>query len=170
MKQYSIKFKQFIDLPIKDVFNFFSKPENLTLITPPRLQFKILTSTPVAMHQGQSIDYVLTIMYVFKIHWTSIIEAYDKPNIFIDRQIKGPYSFWHHTHTFKTKGSGTIITDKLIYGIPFGLIGRLINFIDFPGAKNSSIFTAMFCADFFPAMSPSKQTNGVLLKFHILNI
>ena len=45
MKQYSIKFKQFIDLPIEDVFNFFSKPENLTLITPPRLQFKILNPT-----------------------------------------------------------------------------------------------------------------------------
>ena len=129
MKQYSIKFKQFIDLPIRDVFDFFSKPENLTLITPPRLQFKILTPTPVAMHQGQSIDYILTIMYLFKIRWTSIIEAYDKPNIFIDRQIKGPYSFWHHTHLFESHNHGTLIQDHVIYSVPFGLIGQFLNTI-----------------------------------------
>tara|TARA_B100000029_G_C17465251_1_gene920042 strand:+ start:659 stop:1144 length:486 start_codon:yes stop_codon:yes gene_type:complete len=129
MKTYSIEFEQFIDLPIEHVFNFFSKPDNLSVITPPRLNFKILTPTPLNMKEGQLIDYTLTILYFFKLRWRTLITKYDYPNLFVDQQIKGPYSFWHHTHTFKTKGSGTIITDKLIYGIPFGLIGRLINFI-----------------------------------------
>ena len=52
-----------------------------------------------------------------------------KPYKFIDQQIKGPYTLWHHTHTFEEKDGGTLIKDKLRYAIPFGLLGRLIHFI-----------------------------------------
>jgi len=129
MKKYNIKFEQFIDLPIENVFNFFSKPDNLSLITPPRLKFNILTPRPLAMKEGQLIDYSLTIMYLLRFHWRTLIIQYQKPYTFIDQQIKGPYSLWHHTHTFEEKNGGTIITDNVIYAVPFGLLGRFINMI-----------------------------------------
>ena len=66
MKTYNLEFEQFIDLPIEDVFDFFSKPENLSLITPPRLRFDILTPTPLEMKEGQLIDYSLKILYLIK--------------------------------------------------------------------------------------------------------
>ena len=68
MKTYSLKFEQHIDLPVDDVFNFFSKPENLSLITPARLKFDILTPTPLTMKEGQLVDYSLRIMYIIKLH------------------------------------------------------------------------------------------------------
>ena len=77
MKTYNLEFEQFIDLPIDDVFNFFSKPENLSLITPPRLKFDILTPTPLEMKDGQLIDYSLTILYTLKLHWRTLITYYD---------------------------------------------------------------------------------------------
>ena len=129
MKTYNLKFEQFIDLPIHDVFSFFSKPENLSLITPSRLKFNILTPRPIIMEEGQLIDYTLTIMYCLNIRWTTLITKYSKPNIFIDQQLKGPYSLWHHTHTFKEKDGGTLITDQVVYGVPFGVIGRLLHLI-----------------------------------------
>ena len=129
MKTYNIKFKQFIDLPINDVFSFFSKPENLSLITPPRLKFNILTPLPIKMKEGQLIDYSLSIMYCIKLRWRTLITDYNQPYQFIDQQIKGPYSLWHHTHTFKEKDNGTIIEDEVVYAIPFGIIGRLIHAI-----------------------------------------
>ena len=67
MKKYSIEFEQFINLPIQDVFLFFSQPKNLSLITPPRLKFNILTPEPIQMNEGQLIDYTLTIMYIINI-------------------------------------------------------------------------------------------------------
>ena len=129
MKKYSIEFEQFINLPIQDVFLFFSQPKNLSLITPPRLKFNILTPEPIQMYEGQLIDYTLTIMYIINIRWTTLITMYQEPNIFIDQQLKGPYSLWHHTHTFEEKDGGTLIKDKVIYGIPFGWFGRFLNFV-----------------------------------------
>ena len=127
MKTYNIKFEQFIDLPINDVFSFFSQPNNLSLITPPRLKFDILTPLPIKMKEGQLIDYSLTIMYFFKLHWRTLITDYERPYKFIDQQIKGPYSLWHHTHIFEEKDGGTVIYDNVTYAIPFGVIGRLIH-------------------------------------------
>ena len=129
MKTYNLEFEQFIDLPIEDVFDFFSKPENLSLITPPRLRFDILTPTPLEMKEGQLIDYSLKILYLIKLHWRTLITDYQKPYKFIDQQIKGPYTLWHHTHTFEEKDGGTLIKDNLKYVIPFGWIGRVIHFI-----------------------------------------
>ena len=129
MKTYNLEFEQFIDLPIKDVFDFFSKPENLSLITPPRLRFDILTPTPLEMKEGQLIDYSLKILYLIKLHWRTLITDYQKPYKFIDQQIKGPYTLWHHTHIFEEKDGGTLIKDNLKYVIPFGWIGRAIHFI-----------------------------------------
>ena len=129
MKTYSLEFEQFIDLPIEDVFNFFSQPENLSLITPPRLRFDILTPTPLEMKEGQLIDYSLKILYLIKLHWRTLITDYQKPYKFIDQQIKGPYTLWHHTHIFEEKDGGTLIKDNLKYVIPFGWIGRAIHFI-----------------------------------------
>ncbi len=129
MKTYNIKFEQFIDLPINDVFNFFSKPENLSLITPPRLKFDILTPSPIEMKEGQLIDYSLTIMYFIKLRWRTLITDYEKPYKFVDQQIKGPYSLWHHTHKFEEKDGGTLIHDNVTYAIPFGIMGQLIHAI-----------------------------------------
>jgi len=127
MKTYNIKFQQFIDLPINDVFNFFSKPENLSLITPPRLKFDILTPAPIIMKEGQLIDYSLTIMYCLKLRWRTLITDYNQPYKFVDQQIKGPYSLWHHTHEFEEKDGGTLINDSVTYAVPFGVIGQLLH-------------------------------------------
>jgi len=44
---------------------------------------------------------------------------------FVDEQLKGPYSYWHHTHTFESSNDGTFINDKVIYALPFGIFGRI---------------------------------------------
>ena len=48
---------------------------------------------------------------------------------FVDEQIKGPYSFWHHTHTFKEVDGGVEIKDRVKYAIPMGILGRFIHAI-----------------------------------------
>ena len=50
-------------------------------------------------------------------------------NKFVDEQLKGPYYFWHHTHTFETVNDGVIIKDVIKYSIPLGFIGRIMHFL-----------------------------------------
>ena len=128
MKLYTLESNQFNNKPIEEVFQFFSKPENLSVITPAKLGFKILSPNPIKMGVGRLIDYNIYLMGI-PIHWRTLITDYEPPNMFVDQQIKGPYAMWHHTHTFHKVKGGVEIKDRVVYSIPFGFLGRLLNYL-----------------------------------------
>ena len=128
MKLYTPNKEQVIYKNISDVFDFFSKPENLSIITPPKMNFNILTPSPIEMKEGALIDYTINIMFI-SMRWRTLITKYDPPYLFIDEQIKGPYIIWHHRHSFKDINGGTMIQDTVRYAVPLGIIGRFLNFI-----------------------------------------
>ena len=45
--------------------------------------------------------------------------------LFVDRQLKGPYRLWHHTHTFEPDGDHTLMRDVVRYALPLGPLGAL---------------------------------------------
>ena len=128
MKVYKLKFKQVINSSLDDVFGFFSNPENLSKITPEKLGFNILTPTPIKMKEGQLIDYSIKLLGK-KIRWRTMITEYIPKVKFVDQQLKGPYSMWHHTHEFKDVDGKVEMTDEIYYVMPFGILGRLVNFL-----------------------------------------
>ena len=128
MKVYEIKTKQTINKPIAEVFSFFSKPENLAVITPKKLDFRILTPMPIKMEKGTVIDYTIKLIF-FRVHWRTLITSYKPSYTFTDEQIKGPYSFWNHRHDFKQTVDGVEITDRVRYAVPFGILGRLVHWL-----------------------------------------
>ena len=68
MRIFKLQYTQVIDSDIDKVFDFFSKPENLSVITPRKLDFKILSPTPIIMKEGQLIDYTVKLLG-FKVRW-----------------------------------------------------------------------------------------------------
>ena len=129
MKLYTLNKEQVISKNISEVFDFFSKPENLSTITPPKMNFHILTPSPINMKKSALIDYTINIMFI-PIRWRTLITKYAPPYSFIDQQIKGPYSRWHHTHTFtKINENETLIKDTVLYSVPLGFIGRIVHWI-----------------------------------------
>ena len=124
MKFYTLHKEQLIKRPRDEVFSFFEKPENLKLLTPSKLDFVILTPSPIEMRSGALIDYTVRILGLRQ-HWTTLITDYHRPEMFTDVQLKGPYAFWHHTHRFIEMDNGTLITDDVRYIMPFGLLGKL---------------------------------------------
>jgi len=108
---------------IEDVFKFFSEAKNLEIITPPHLNFKILKKSTEKITKGTLIDYKLK-LYGFPFKWKTKISELKLNDMFIDEQLKGPYSKWTHTHTFREQDNGTLIIDYVQYKIPLGFIGN----------------------------------------------
>ena len=127
-----------IDRPRQEVFEFFSKAENLEHITPAWLKFKILTPTPVEIYQGRLIDYRLR-LYGLPFRWKTEITVWEPPLRFVDSQLKGPYVSWVHEHRFEEKGEQTIMTDRVEYAVPGGPVAPLINKL-FVAANVQKIF------------------------------
>lgn len=123
---HTIERKQFVPKPLKEVFAFFATPENLARLTPRSLDFQIMTPPPIEMKAGTVFDYQIRLAGL-PVRWTTLIDTYDPPHRFVDVQIKGPYSFWHHTHIFREIEGGTEVSDRVVYSMPFGVLGNLIN-------------------------------------------
>jgi ligand-binding SRPBCC domain-containing protein len=45
----------------------------------------------------------------------------------VDVQLKGPYSYWHHTHRFQEEEGGTRILDEVRYMMPMSYLGRVVH-------------------------------------------
>jgi len=97
-----------------EVFPFFADARNLDTLTPPWVHFKILTSTPIAMRPGALIDYRLRV-HGIPIRWRTEIVEWNPPLRFVDVQLRGPYTLWHHTHTFEAHEGGTLCRDEVRY-------------------------------------------------------
>lgn len=125
-RTYCFERQQFIARPLDEVFAFFSDASNLGLITPDWLHFRIFTPQPIAMQAGTLIDYQIKLFSV-PMRWRTRIDYFDPPHQFIDRQVRGPYKFWLHTHEFKATDGGTLITDRVEYQLRLGPIGWIAN-------------------------------------------
>ena len=120
---YQLSAEMFVALPRKQVFEFFADARELGRITPPTLQFKILTPMPLEMSAGTLLNYRIKLHHI-PINWTTEICVWEPSKRFADRQIKGPYKVWYHEHTFEEVEGGTLVRDEVHY-IPRG--GSLIH-------------------------------------------
>lgn len=111
-----------LPVPRDRVFAFFSEAENLQALTPDWLRFEILTSRPIAMRPGTSIDYRISLRGI-RMKWRTVITAWDPPHMFVDTQMRGPYTKWVHTHRFTDRDGGTLVEDSIDFDL-FG--GRLV--------------------------------------------
>jgi hypothetical protein len=123
-KTYTLSFEQQVPRPLPEVFGFFSRAENLEVLTPSWLKFKILSVTPRPIRKGTIIKYSLR-LHGIPLRWTSEIVEWDPPHRFIDLQLSGPYKLWHHEHRFESRDGGTLITDTVNLSLPMGFMGTL---------------------------------------------
>lgn len=49
---------------------------------------------------------------------TSRITALERPHLFVDEQVRGPFTVFRHVHTFASSDGGTRMTDTLTVGAP----------------------------------------------------
>ena len=116
--------EQFVPRLPEEVFRFFSDAANLQRITPPYLDFQILTQQPIELCRGALLDYRLK-WHGLPLRWRTRILEWNPPQAFVDLQVKGPYKLWRHTHTFTRENEGTRMTDTVEYELPLGPLGAI---------------------------------------------
>lgn len=121
MHTYVLHREQWLTRPIEEVFEFFSRPENLQVITPPWLDFRMV-ATPQTLQAGSLIRYRLR-WHALPIRWTTEISEWNPPHGFVDREVSGPYALWNHEHSFSAYEGGTTMRDRVTYALPFGILG-----------------------------------------------
>ncbi len=126
MKVYELKKEQFLNISLDKAWDFFSSPKNLKEITPDYLGFKITSKNlEDKMYAGQIISYIVKPILGIPIRWTTEINHVDDKKYFVDTQIFGPYTLWHHKHFFEEHNDGVLMTDIVHYAMPLGFLGRI---------------------------------------------
>jgi ligand-binding SRPBCC domain-containing protein len=125
MREFTIQTELWLPQPRHEVFPFFAEARNLETLTPPWLKFEVLTPAPISMRAGTLIDYRIRVHGV-PIRWCTEITEWQPPHRFVDVQLRGPYTLWHHTHNFEEHDGSTLCLDWVRYR-PRG--GALINWL-----------------------------------------
>ncbi len=116
---------QLLPISIHEAWRFFSDPQNLSAITPPTLNFEVMSALPGKMYPGMIITYRITPLLNISRQWITEITHVVEPHLFVDEQRFGPYRFWHHQHRFREIEGGVEMQDLVHYALPYGVLGRL---------------------------------------------
>ena len=128
MSVHSFKTVQVIPISLEKAWDFFSSPANLQAITPPEMEFRIIsTYQSTKMYAGQVIEYKVKPVLNIPLYWMTEITHVQDKIYFVDEQRFGPYTMWHHQHHFKEVGGGIEMTDIVHYKLPGWWLGDLLN-------------------------------------------
>lgn len=118
-----------LNLPISvdEAWNFLSNPANLKIIMPPDLGFTIESGADRPMYAGQIIQYLVTPILGIKTKWVTQITHVEYQKYFVDEQLYGPYSLWHHKHFINKIDGGVAMEDIIHYKVPLGILGQLVH-------------------------------------------
>lgn len=116
---------QFVPLKPEQIFQFFVRAENLEALTPPWLNFKIISKSTDEVQKDTLIDYKLKIHGV-PVYWKTLISEWKENEYFVDQQLKGPYSKWRHLHTFEAVPGGCLLRDEVVYRVPVAFVGKAL--------------------------------------------
>jgi len=125
MKLHRLDYRQTLPTTPEIAWEFFSAPGNLARITPPWLDFRVISDPPPDIYPGLLIIYRISPLPGITSNWISVITRVERPRCFVDEQSKGPYRLWRHRHDFEAVEGGVLMTDHVEYALPFGLFGNL---------------------------------------------
>jgi len=141
--------QQWVPFPVELVFAFFANPSNLPHLMPPKLETRIedarvqpaparpLHADPARRFRSVAAGVGSEILVSFypirwfprRVSWTARITEFEWNSHFCDEQVRGPFTAFRHRHGIEASvqdgAEGTLVSDRVEFELPFGMIGRL---------------------------------------------
>lgn len=125
--------------PPSEVYGFHEDPRNIGKISPPSLRVERVECEVPARAGG---EFRLRVrQFGLPLEWIGFWQEAAPSSRLVDGARKSPFRHWRHHHLFAVAPGGTLMTDRVEYALPFGLLGR---FLDKTVMK--VVFAAMFAA------------------------
>ena len=155
--RHTYESEQWLPYPIELVFAFFANPENLPRLMPrwqkARIEEAAFAPPPPPPADGKQ-QYLKSIAagagtrmtlsfrpfpYLpLRVPWEAEITEFIWNDRFCDRQLRGPFAYWHHCHGLHSEPrtgdtgiqtSGTLLHDKVEYEVLLGKLGEIGNML-----------------------------------------
>lgn len=127
MKIYTLHKTQKLPITLEIAWEFLCNPANLSKLTPPEMNMKIISGADRPMYAGQVLQYNVTPLAGLKTKWVSEITQFEDRKYFVDVQLYGPYAFWHHKHFVNEIDGGVEMEDIIDYKVPLGILGQFVH-------------------------------------------
>lgn len=125
---YELHREIILDISAATLWDFIATPENLNLLTPAELDFRIVSALPRQMSNGLTILYHIRIPLFGTCRWLTEIKHIREGISFVDEQRLGPYRLWYHYHHIESLDCNkTRMTDHVTYALPFGPLGKIVH-------------------------------------------
>jgi hypothetical protein len=124
MKTETFIKKTRIKAPVEEVFAWHARPGALERLSPPWDPIRVIERKG-GIEKGARV--VLEMKAgPFPYKWIAEHTDYKKNRLFMDRQVRGPFACWSHTHSFETDGeNASFFEDRIDYTLPFHPFGKL---------------------------------------------
>lgn len=111
-----------VNANIDKVWDFYTDIDHLEVITPPRVQLRLVKSTHQKLVQGSEVW--LTGILLTRSNWHSKITSL-KPYEYVDEMLTGRFQVWKHVHGFCNIDENTTeVIDEIEFELHHGLLGR----------------------------------------------
>jgi ligand-binding SRPBCC domain-containing protein len=122
------------------VWKFYTNIRHLELITPPEMKLRILSTSDEVIKEGS--ETWLSAKIIINTKWHSRIKVLE-PYRYVDEMVglkdkKVSFDYWNHEHIFEGDNARTTIIDKIMFQLPFGLLGKCFDRI--ASAKLQRVF------------------------------
>ncbi|PIE63121.1 MAG: TIGR01777 family protein [Desulfobacter postgatei] len=107
-----------IDASAADLFAWHAREGAINRLTPPWAPLQQISRKGKGIDKGVQVKFKIRVMGIPMI-WEAQHIEYEENRMFRDRQVKGPFGLWEHTHHFhKVAENRTIMEDQVKFKLP----------------------------------------------------
>jgi len=109
-----------IQAPVDVVFAFHEREDALTLLSPAFPPIKVIQRSG-GIQEGARVE-----LRIGPLTWIASHTTFERPRLFVDEQVSGPFARWVHRHEFEPAGPHCRLTDRVSFSLRGGpVVNRL---------------------------------------------